>query len=613
MTERILPPPDTQQLVLWDTVRTGFAMTGPILAAQTVAGLVLFFAVRGDVPVQKLTFWAGYHVAMLIISAFLMRLGRGRAENPANTTTMARLLTLFAVLRSLSWALGAILFFPHLDFGGRCLILALLCALSIGAATTSIAFFPSFVAFVCAALIPLAILFILEPDTRSRWLGIGLLVGWLMILQSGRRLNHWLVDASRRKFELERTTEQLRFEQSQAETARAHAVAAQNESEVLRVSAERSSSDKTRFLAAASHDLRQPMHSLALFLEAARGRNQDREVDGLLQKVDQSVKSLDALFESLLDVSRLDSATVTPRRARFALAPLLSTLEARFAAEAAEKGLSLRVRGSDVWVLSDLALLERILANLVSNAIRYTTRGGVLVGVRTHGARARIEIWDTGEGIPEDKHEVIFQEFVQLSNPERDRRKGLGLGLAIVQRLGHLLDHPVALRSRPGVGTVFTVSVPMVRRPAATAEEIKPKPERAAQKIPSNAPVLLIDDEVESLEATMTALELMGCTVYPAARASDAIAAFTMMVVRGTPPVLIVSDYRLGADEGNGLELIAGLRAQAKQIIPAVLLTGDAMLFDAMGRDLPLPDRITVLSKPASSAQLLAAISKSLA
>jgi signal transduction histidine kinase/ActR/RegA family two-component response regulator len=508
-------------------------------------------------------------------------------------------------LRSASWAIAAALFFPFLDFAGQSIFLALLCALTIGATTTSISYFRSFAAFVFGALFPIAILFLMQPSARSQALGVGLLLGWVLILRAGKRLNRWLVDASARKLELERTTDELRRKQEEADAAR-------HESELLRESAEKSSHDKTRFLAAASHDLRQPMHSLTLYLEAARERNREPTVDALLQKVDQSVKSLDALFESLLDVSRLDSAVVTPKRIRFSLQPLLQSIEARFAGQAKEKGLILRVRQTQQWALSDPALLERIVSNLVSNAVRYTDSGGVLVGVRGHGARLSIEVWDTGAGIPNEKLDDVFKEFVQLHNPERDRRKGLGLGLAIVDRLGKLLDHPVAVRSRLRSGTVFTVSVPAVRAPASTPAPTEAAL-RGANRFETPPSVLLVDDEVETLEATLTALEFMGCDVYPAASTADALAAYQRMMANSSAPHIIVSDYRLSDGDANGLELIERIRKQSKARIPAVLLTGDAALFDAFGQRRDVPADVQLVSKPASSAQLTAAIRRMIA
>ena len=593
-----------------DAVQTGLRMLNSILVAQFAAAVVLYFTVRDVVPVSRLVIWVIYHIFALATSLVLGRLTRRHSEHSIETQRIGRWLFTFALLRSVSWALAAVLFFPYLDFPGRTVFLALMCALCIGATTTSIAYFPAFVAFVVGALLPTALMFAIESDTRSRAIGVGLLVGWLLVLRTGYQLHQWLEEASRRKFELELTSAALWEERGRAENAREHAEKMGRESEALRIEAERANRDKTRFLASASHDLRQPMHSLVLFLETARARNKDREVDGLLQKVDQSVQSLDALFESLLDISRLDSATVAARKSRFALAPMLEGIESRYAGVAAEKRISFRVRASDAWVLSDPALLERIVSNLVSNAIRYTARGGVLVGVRRCGPRVRIEVWDTGVGIPEDKFDEVFQEFVQLNNPERDRRKGLGLGLAIVQRLSRLLDHPIKVRSQIGRGTVMSVSMTEVRPPAPTQPPVPVQSNSFVVNPLSRISVLLVDDEVAALEATMIALEAMGCEVYPAANTHDAMFTATAQLRSDRPVRIIISDYRLSSSDRNGLELIESLRAQAGQRIPAVLLTGDVAMFDAIGEKAEIAPDVVLLSKPASSLQLAKAIRK---
>ncbi len=613
---QMLPPVPASavaEAVRRDSVQTGLRMLNSILIAQLATGLVLYFIVRDVVPSGRVYVWAGYHATMMLLSLVLGRLARRHAEHSLQTRILGHWLSTFALLRSASWAIAAVLFFPYLDFPNRTVFLALMCALCIGATTTSIAYFPAFVAFVIGALVPTAIMFAIEPEFRSRVIGVGLFIGWLLVLHTGYRLHQWLEEASRRKFELELTTAALWEERALSDRARDLAEQMGRESEILRQEAERSSRDKTRFLASASHDLRQPMHSLVLFLEAARGRNKDRDVDGLLQKVDQSVQSLDALFESLLDISRLDSATISPRKTRFALAPMLAEIESRFAAIAAEKRISLRVRGSSAWVLSDPALLERIVSNLVSNAIRYTQRGGVLVGVRASGAKVRIEVWDTGIGIPTDKHDEVFQEFVQLDNPERDRRKGLGLGLAIVQRLSRIMDHPIAVRSKTGGGTMMSVLVPAVRPPAPTHAPAPARVDDEALTAFSRISVLLIDDEVAALDATMTALEAMGCEVYPAANAHDALATATAQMRSHRPVRIIISDFRLGSGDRNGVELIDALRAHAGQRIPAVLLTGDVAMFDSLGAKVELAPDILLLSKPAGSQQLSQAIRKLIA
>ena len=206
--------------------------------------------------------------------------------------------------------------------------------------------------------------------------------------------------------------------------------------------AEQASLSKSRFLAAASHDLRQPIHALSLFVGALSRREMDDETRRLVLQIEASVESMDGLFASLLDISRLDAGVVRPRLRSFPIAPMLERICADHAAAAQGKGLSLKLLTSRAHVHSDPALLERILRNFVSNAVRHTIRGRVLVGCRL-GRRLRLEVWDTGPGVAPEHRQRIFDEFFQVENAERDRGKGLGLGLAIVTRLASLLDHPV--------------------------------------------------------------------------------------------------------------------------------------------------------------------------
>src|SRR5712692_8284712 len=236
---------------------------------------------------------------------------------------------------------------------------------------------------------------------------------------------------------------------------------------------------KSRFLAAASHDLRQPLHALGLFVAQLRGRTSADERKRITARIDAALSAMKELFNALLDVSKLDAGVMMPQLTEFPIAQLLKRIETTFAGAAREKGLSFRVVGTGAWVRSDFILLERIASNLVSNAIRYTATGGVVVGCRKRSDRLRIEVWDSGAGIPQDQRQHIFGEFYRLGKADRDQRGGLGLGLAIVDRLGRLLDHPVELASTLGKGSCFSVTVPRVR---ATAEIIKP-PDSARSRL----------------------------------------------------------------------------------------------------------------------------------
>jgi signal transduction histidine kinase len=323
---------------------------------------------------------------------------------------------------------------------------------------------------------------------------------------------------------------------------------------------------KSRFLAAASHDLRQPMHALGLFVAQLRGKPLLAEQRRLVDRIDASVSAIGALLDSLLDISRLDAGAVSPEIADFPVNSLLTRMEDEFMQTARGKGLRFRVVPSRVWVSSDPLLLERIVTNLVSNALRYTRRGGVVVGCRRHGAKLRILVCDTGRGIPADEQQRIFEEFYQLSNPEHDRSQGLGLGLAIVDRLARLLSHHVEVRSKESTGSTFIVTVPR-----GTPREATQAARAVETGIPRGTLVALIDDDALVRDGMCGLLSDWGCEVAAAASAAEAVHG---LAAYNRPPDLVVSDYQL-RDGSTGIQAIGQLRATYSANLPAFLISGD--------------------------------------
>jgi signal transduction histidine kinase/CheY-like chemotaxis protein len=326
---------------------------------------------------------------------------------------------------------------------------------------------------------------------------------------------------------------------------------------------------KSRFLAVASHDLRQPLHALRLLVAQLRAPLKPEEAAKAIERVDAAVTEMSEMFNSLLDISKLDSGVLTPNIVELPIARLLQKVEATFEQAAGMKGLRLRVMRSGAWVRSDALLLERILFNLVSNAMRYTSRGGVIVGCRRRSEMLRIEVWDSGPGIPEDHRQNIFREFFQLPTAERDRHGGLGLGLAIVDRLRQLLNHDIELTSTVGRGSRFTILVPMAAEGVTTVEAVRsPYP---AAFVVEGKEILIIDDAPIVLEATGGLLGKWGCSVVTAA--SDD-AALIELAKREHPPDLIISDYHL-ANGKTGIEAIERINAAFGASIAAILVSGD--------------------------------------
>jgi signal transduction histidine kinase/CheY-like chemotaxis protein len=366
---------------------------------------------------------------------------------------------------------------------------------------------------------------------------------------------------------------QLREQTQQAQLARDLAEGAQQ-------TAEEANRAKTLFLASASHDLRQPLHAAGLFLGSLARSGLEARQAMLLEHAQASNTAASEMLNTLLDFSKVGAGMIEPQPHSFALQPLFHKLERELAPWAADKGLVLRMRDTVATPFADQGMVELILRNLLLNAIRYTERGGVLLACRQRGGRAVIEVWDTGIGIPSESHQTIFHAFQQLGNPQRDRRNGLGLGLAIVQGLAKAMGVSVELVSRPGRGTVFRVSLPQGLRPSLAPERLP-----ASAQALRGLRVLLIDDD-ESVRLAMS--DLMGvwgvqCEVV--ASADAALQCLSRFV-----PDVVLADYRLRSAE-TGLQAVAAVRERLGMRVPAALVTGDTAverLHDAQAQGLAL-------------------------
>ncbi len=326
---------------------------------------------------------------------------------------------------------------------------------------------------------------------------------------------------------------------------------------------------KSRFLATASHDLRQPVHALGLFAAQLRQPMNAEQRHRVVERINAAVAAMNDLFKALLDISKLDAGALAPSIANFPIAHVLDRIESTFAEAAHEKHLSLRIVPTDAWVRSDPVLLERIMLNLVSNAIRYTREGGVLVGCRRRRDQLLIEVWDTGIGIPEEQREIVFSEFYRLGDTQGDQNAGLGLGLAIVDRLCRLLGHSIELASVVGKGSRFTVGAPLVPRQATAPESAAPI--QTALDASNGKLVVVIDDDPLVLEGMGGLLRSWGCRVV-----SGGSIAATLANLDGQdqPPDLIISDYRL-AEGQTGIAAIEQLRSRFGAPISAFLISGD--------------------------------------
>jgi signal transduction histidine kinase/CheY-like chemotaxis protein len=548
-----------------------------VIAAAVVA-LMLAATLHGSstLDATRAYWWSALVAACALCHLILCAFYHRRNPPPAQWRQWNHPFTLIVFTEGLAWCLGTICFLAD---GNELRALVFLLAWSgvCGAAIVVFgAFLRTYLLFTYPAMVP-HLVFLLKHRYPFSTTVLTLLIIYIIALPI---IVYWfqiqIVEGHRFRFENIDLAEDMRQAKDRADQANIA---------------------KSSFLAAASHDLRQPVHALGLFIGALRSRRMDAEARRLVDHIDESVRALDDLFTSLLDISKLDAGAILPNVESVAIGPLIERLCGDYAGEAVQKGITLHHVDCSLFVESDPVLLERIIRNLISNAVRYTDRGGVLVGCRRRGILVDIEIRDSGCGIPAELQEQVFQEFFQVANPERDRSKGLGLGLAIVKRLSSLIAAPLTFRSEVGKGSAFRLSI---RR----CEARVPSTERAfeADRLSTHGGALIavIDDEV-SIQRAMDSL--LSSWSYRVVIGSSAEAVMARLHDEA-PPDLLICDYRLRGGQ-TGVVEIEILRRRFDRIIPAMLITGDTA-----------PDRIAeaqasgflLLHKPLSNARLRAAI-----
>ena len=458
-----------------------------------------------------------------------------------------------AGISGLLWGSTAFLFLSSTEPHYQVVLTVLVFGVTTGAVPLIASDRWSFYAFVVPALLPYVLRNAFEDDVSSGLLMVIEFVVMLAIISFGRNYNRLLTRSLQDRFQNEALAERL--QQQNLELAAA------------RETAEAASRSKTQFFAAASHDLRQPLHALGLFASALNDRAHDPGVTRLVASVKASVSALDSLFNELLDISKIDAGVIEPNLEYFRASSVLDRLRSDFEPEASEKGLRLSVRPCTAYLHGDPVLLERILRNLLSNALRYTERGGVLLGCRRRGERIVFEVWDSGTGIPGDQQRRVFEEFYQIGNPERSNKRGLGLGLSIVKRLSDLLGYKIELASRSGRGTVFRFSIAlgMPPEPAPCARPAEPPRDNIAGGV-----IVVIDDDASIVDGMTWLLSDWGAEVITSATGTDVI---EKVYAAGRLPDMIIADYRLAGGR-TGAHVIDELRRELDPEIPAILLTG---------------------------------------
>ncbi|MFZ5836539.1 MAG: hybrid sensor histidine kinase/response regulator [Pseudomonadota bacterium] len=338
--------------------------------------------------------------------------------------------------------------------------------------------------------------------------------------------------------------------------------------------AERANAAKSRFLAAASHDLRQPLQALRLLNAALQEYLlSDDMAMNILHDSERALEVMDRLLSSLLDISKIDSGVIVPDMRAYAINDIFNDLRGDFLRLAQEKNLEFTIVPCRHMVLTDRIMIDAMLRNLLSNAIRYTKRGKILLGCRRAGPNIRFEVWDTGTGIPDAQIASIFDEFYQIGAPDRDSRQGLGLGLSIVRGYARLLRTPVQVRSRMGAGSVFSFEAPIADAASAGAGGAQENPDASARWDLRGCRILLIEDDIQALEALQKLLGLWGAHVLGATGGAEAAA---LLAQENFAPDIVITDFRL-RDGETGIAAINHLGPHVSATIPVIFITGDSM------------------------------------
>jgi signal transduction histidine kinase/ActR/RegA family two-component response regulator len=586
------PPATLEQRIHAEQVRTAFG--GPptdvpsTVVPNIVVGLCMVWIMREQAAEAVVWGWLALLVVfqLSVPDTMARRFWRRHGEDVDAAARWGRLFALQATANGLIWGAAGALFFPPDSPIHLALLSAILCGMAAGAIPVTAMLLPALYGAATAMLLPLAVSTFFAGGALHTMLAVLLVIYWTFTLNTGRAHNRLFRDSFRQRFENLELIRRLTEQTALAEAAKDEAVEADRA--------------KSKFLAAASHDLRQPLHAATLFCGALLNAREPADMRRIGGQLNAAVEALGKLLGSLLDVSRLDAGAVKAQPQDLPLGQLFAELATEFEPLAEEKGLRLRMRPTLAVLHTDPTLFEQALRNLIGNAIRYTDTGGVMVACRRRGTKWRVEVRDSGIGIPAAEQRNVFREFYQLDNPERDRRKGLGLGLAIVDRVATLLGCALEMRSAPGRGSVFALLVDA---------DISPLRVRTAAALPDERSlagmrVLIIDDEIEILDAMQALLQQWGCDVIAAESFEQAL---TRIASGDWQPDVAISDLRLRGSV-DGIATLDRLRTLIRPDLSCVLITGDtaAERLQTLQRS-----GYAVLHKPVRPGELRAALDRS--
>jgi signal transduction histidine kinase/CheY-like chemotaxis protein len=498
----------------------------------------------------------GWFIAMLIESLARLRVARAFRNSGTEVERVklwAARWTGLAAMAGLLWGAAGVLFFAPKVPLQQLVLVAVILGVAFGSLTLYASHRPALFAFLPLALLPLIGRMLLEQDPAYYTAAIVVLAVFGFTTFFGRNFGEAMFESVKNNYENEVLVAQLVNEKRVAEDARRDA--------------ENATRSKTQFFAAASHDLRQPLQAIGIYVSLLRKRAQG-PIEPLVANLSSAVESLSKLVEELLEISRLDSGAIQPRVQQVLLDEMFRSLEQEFMPQAAAKGLSLRVRRSGLAIDSDQLLLLRVLRNLLANAIKYTKRGGVLLASRKRGAQVSIGVWDTGAGIHKQELDRVFEEFYRGASSRGQEKGGFGLGLSIVKRICGVLGHALVVTTRPGTGTVFRVEVPLSaspRRPERSSAHVL---ESVIHEIPGKTLVVLEDNE-EILNSLTKLLASWGADIISATSFNASL--MKRLGVRRSVD-LIIADQNLG-NSISGVEASFRIRELVGRPVPVVMLT----------------------------------------
>ena len=538
-----------------EQVRSVYLHSPTTTVGSLAAGFALVLIMWGHVSHTMLVVWLIALCLHQTLRVYHYRRYTRASPDEQQHEGWGRLYIAAAATAGVIWGAAGVLMYVPDSLAHQAMLVLILWGFATATMTSLSVFAPAFYVLIPLTLLPIIVRMLFDPGPARVYLAIPGIIMFFVVLSFGRTIHRIASEAIEKRFENLDLIDELRAKKALAEQARQEAESANR--------------SKTQFFAAASHDLRQPLHALGLFAAALYDQVKEAEVLKLVKSINASVAALEGLFNELLDIAKIDSGVIKPVLANFRLRGMFDRLRSQFTAEADAKRLRLSVEGDDCVVMSDPILLERILSNLLSNAIRYTAQGEVRLLAAAEGDAVRIEVRDTGVGVRPEHQQRIFEEFFQLGNPARTSAKGLGLGLSIVKRLCGLLAYEMRLASEYGKGSSFSFHVPGGTLPAAAPAvraAAAPKADLAGRL------VVVIDDEPAIVEGMKVLLSRWGVEVIGSLTGEDVIAA---VHAKERMPDLIIADYRLG-ENLNGTQVIEQLRSELDPEIPAILITGSS-------------------------------------